>query len=226
MSPMRTRVEWSQLMSKTKTMMEYELKSRKGKIPINQEDYDAKLAELAELENLMGYSAPYSPTIPVELRAENRKVVHLPTMPALNSKAFISDIGAWYQRITDKLKEEPIFCTFTPMYEGVEIALVFMEGILVEAITRGSGLLGDAIHFPEEIKFVGDIDPKEVHAQGRVVLHGTVVMTKSDFAKLGKAYPSPAKLIHDKLTSYNQGTISSFNLEFTLIRPLPPHMSE
>jgi len=125
-------------------------------------DYDRLFRELEELERLHPeLDDPNSPTRRVggEPIEGFRQVHHLLPMLSIDdvfelSPAAIEETGAtsaqdelltFYQRLQKNLGREQIEVTVEPKIDGVAVALVYRDGKLEHAVTRGDGTTGDDI---------------------------------------------------------------------------------
>src|SRR4051812_13601101 len=74
-----------------------------------------------------------------------------------------------------------------PKLDGFSLALVYQEGRLAQAITRGDGTTGDDVTVL--VKALVDGVPEGVEAAGRVEVRGEAVMLRSTFAAYNQAPP-------------------------------------
>ncbi|WP_205698307.1 NAD-dependent DNA ligase LigA [Conexibacter sp. SYSU D00693] len=75
----------------------------------------------------------------------------------------------------------------TPKLDGLSLSLVYEDGALAYAATRGDGTIGELV--THAIKHVVPELPLEVPAQGRVEVRGEAVMLRSTFAAYNEAHP-------------------------------------
>jgi DNA ligase (NAD+) len=74
-----------------------------------------------------------------------------------------------------------------PKLDGLSLALVYADGRLVRAITRGDGTTGDDVTVL--VRALADGVPERVDARGRIEVRGEAVMLRSTFAAYNTAHP-------------------------------------
>ncbi len=110
-------------------------------------EFDTLLAELAELEReFPDYVLPHSPTQRVGGAPIRNFVTVLHARPMLSlgntyTKADLAEFDARIRRLT----EEPYTYVCELKYDGVSISLLYENGALVRAVTRGDGRQGDDV---------------------------------------------------------------------------------
>ncbi|MER6876497.1 NAD-dependent DNA ligase LigA, partial [Amycolatopsis sp. NPDC000673] len=74
-----------------------------------------------------------------------------------------------------------------PKLDGLSLALVYEDGRLARAVTRGDGTTGDDVTML--VRALTDGIPHQVGAPGRVEVRGEAVMLRSTFAAYNTAHP-------------------------------------
>lgn len=74
-----------------------------------------------------------------------------------------------------------------PKLDGLSLALVYEDGRLARAITRGDGTTGDDVTVL--VRALADGVPERVDAPGRIEVRGEAVMLRSTFAAYNTAHP-------------------------------------
>ena len=74
-----------------------------------------------------------------------------------------------------------------PKLDGLSLALVYEDGRLARAITRGDGTTGDDVTLL--VRALGDGIPERVDAPGRVEVRGEALMLRSTFTAYNEAHP-------------------------------------
>jgi DNA ligase (NAD+) len=85
----------------------------------------------------------------------------------------------------DRFPGQPV--VVMPKLDGLSLALVYEDGRLARAITRGDGTTGDDVTVL--IRALGDGIPDRVDAPGRVEVRGEAVMLRSTFAAYNAEHP-------------------------------------
>jgi DNA ligase (NAD+) len=160
---------------------------------ITDAEYDALLRELIDLERAHPeLAAPDSPT----QRVGGTPVSSLPNVrheiPLLSLENAYSpdELKAWVVRVADRLGRTPAFVCELKI-DGLSVSLVYEEGRLVRAATRGDGTTGEdvtpnvrTIHsIPLELK--NEI-PSKVKIPAVLEVRGEVYMSKKSFAALNE----------------------------------------
>ncbi len=144
---------------------------------ISDYDFDMKLRRLQELEGAHPeYYDPNSPTQRVggEVSKNFPTVVHEYPMYSLANSYSKEELQEWEKRL-HKLVDGPIEYTCELKYDGVSISLLYEDGQLIEAVTRGDGTQGDEVtHNVRTIRSVplklkGDY-PDRFYIRGEIVL--------------------------------------------------------
>jgi DNA ligase (NAD+) len=157
---------------------------------ISDSQYDQLFRELVDLESANpGVDRRHSPTQRVGAPPVEGFAAHTHERPMLSlDNAFSADeLGIFDQRIRQILDQEAIEYWVELKYDGLSLALIYEDGVLVTAATRGDGSAGEVV--TENAKTVQGIPLKlkgEAPA-GRCEVRGEVVMMKADFAKLNDA---------------------------------------
>src|SRR5439155_13673873 len=71
-------------------------------------------------------------------------VAHLVPMLSLDNAFHVGDLEAWAKRL-DRLVPEPVAFVGEPKLDGLAISLVYEQGRLVRAATRGDGVTGEDV---------------------------------------------------------------------------------
>jgi DNA ligase (NAD+) len=115
---------------------------------ISDYEYDQLFAELKELEE--GFPDLQSPTSPTQRVGGEpldglRQVEHAVPMLSLDNSYSREELSAWYARLCRELDHDPGALAAELKIDGVSISLVYVEGKLERAVTRGDGTVGDEV---------------------------------------------------------------------------------
>ena len=166
-----------------------ELYYQKNKSEISDYEFDQLLKKLDDLENeFPELKQPDSPTQRVggTITKEFENVVHQYPMLSLGNTYSKEELEEFDVRVAKGLEGEPYdyFCELK--FDGVSISLVYENGILIKAITRGDGVRGDNVianaktirSLPLKIK----LEP----IPSRFEVRGEVFLSKEVFKKLNQ----------------------------------------
>ena len=114
---------------------------------LSDADFDVRLRELEALEDdFPELRTPDSPTQKVggSVSTEFTAVDHLQRMESLDNAFTSEELGAWYARILREGIDAPaLLCELK--VDGLAINLLYEEGRLVRALTRGDGRTGEDV---------------------------------------------------------------------------------
>lgn len=144
---------------------------------------DQKYPDLANL-NFVTYRVGGEPL------ANFTKVTHKQRMLSLNDAFSFAELEAWQERIS-KLVPEKKFNYFCELkLDGLAISLIYRQGRLVQAATRGNGLVGEDV--TQNIKTIASI-PLILNASINIEVRGEVVMSHQTLKFLNKKYQKAGK---------------------------------
>lgn len=116
---------------------------------ISDAEYDRMMKELIELETAWpGFSSPDSPSARVGSPPLDKfdTVTHSVPMMSLDKGFSEQDLVSFDQRVRKLLNSETdVLYTAEPKIDGVAVELVYEDGVLTMASTRGDGVIGEVI---------------------------------------------------------------------------------
>jgi len=156
--------------------------------------YDSLMGELKTIEaqhpDLITSDSP-TQRVGSELLGGFKKVRHATRMLSLNDVFDIKEVEAWVVRI-DKLLPGRKHEFFTDIkMDGLACALIYEDGLLVQAVTRGDSFVGEDV--TQNVRTIASVplrlreaDGFENLLQGRLEIRGEIVMLKKDFEALNQ----------------------------------------
>ena len=190
--------------------------------------YDSLFAELKKLEAANpDLITPDSPTQRVgsELLGGFKRISHSSRMLSLNDVFDRDDVLAWVTRI-DKLlpgKKHEFFADIK--MDGLACALVYQDGLLVSAVTRGDSFIGEDVTM--NVRTIKNVPLRlmseagfEHFLVGRTEIRGEIVMLKSDFEQLNKQRVAAGEPEFANPRNLAAGTIRQLNPKLVAERPL------
>jgi DNA ligase (NAD+) len=161
---------------------------------ISDRQYDALFDELLELETRYPDAAlPHSPTKRVgsDLDNEFPEIPHPTPMLSLDKVYSAEDLEEWAEKIRRDAPGEISFVVEEKV-DGSTIVLHYERGVLVRAVTRGDGFVGNDI--TENVRTIRDL-PLRIPEGISSVFRGEIYIEKEDFKKLneetGNLYANP-----------------------------------
>ncbi len=191
---------------------------------ISDYDYDQLFAELLQLEkdnpSFLTEDSP-SQRVGGAAIAQFQKVAHRKPMLSLANSYSVEDILAFDQKIKKFLRtEEPIEYFAELKLDGLSMELVYEEGILVRALTRGDGNLGeDVTHNIKTIKTI-PLKLKTENPPKLLEVRGEVLIFKEDFLEMNRAYEEAGENIFANPRNAAAGTVRQLDPKIAAARPL------
>lgn len=151
---------------------------------ISDQEFDRLMYELQELEaKHPEYRDANSPTMRVgsDINKNFRQVVHRYPMLSLANTYSEIDVKEFYDRVKKGLEGEEFELCAELKFDGTSISLVYTDGKLTQAVTRGDGVRGDDV--TDNVKTIRCIPlvlppdkgyPREFEMRGEVLMSWTV----------------------------------------------------
>ena len=193
---------------------------------ISDFEFDAKLKELQELEAAHPeFYDPHSPTLRVggEITKNFPTIQHQFRMYSLDNSYDFNDLQDWHTRISKILETKDIEFVAELKYDGASISILFENGKLSQAVTRGDGFQGDEI--TANVKTIKDIP---LQLQGnfpeRFYMRGEIYLTHNNFNKINEerlaegydAFMNPRNTASGSLKLQDSGEVRKRNLSAVL----------
>ncbi len=153
---------------------------------ISDLQYDQLLAQLKQLEaehpHLVRADSP-TQRIGDEVIGELSQVKHRVPMLSIENTYSLQELAHFLHRVQKNLGSEPVEWVMELKIDGVAAAIIYEDGQLQRAVTRGNGEVGDDI--THNIRTIVDV-PLRLSGTPPAILEvrGEVYMTNSDLAKL------------------------------------------
>lgn len=170
---------------------------------ISDKEYDALYDRLVALERKTGIVLPYSPTqrIGGELLAGFEEHRHKSRLWSLDKAQNRDDLLAWYNR-AEKLRSEynarhpeqplpPLSFAVELKFDGLTLNLTYERGKLVQAATRGNGIVGESIL--AQVKTIKSVPLTIPYDEGTIEVQGEGIMNLSVMEEYNKTAEEPLK---------------------------------
>lgn len=155
---------------------------------ISDRQYDSLYAELVDLERRFPQLAtPESPTQRVGGKPLTafEQIEHRAPMLSLDNTYSKEEVANFYARMTRLLPNEKIPVVIEPKVDGVAVSLLYENGTLRYAATRGDGTVGDDI--TQNIRTIRSVPERLRGAAPKLLeVRGEVYMDKRGFEKLNE----------------------------------------
>lgn len=192
---------------------------------ISDYEYDQLFTKLKKLEEENpGLVTPDSPTQRVggEPLAAFRKANHRKPMLSLSNTYSTDDLQEFDERVRKFLEgahdEVTYFCE--PKFDGLAIELIYEDGLLVGALTRGDGTVGeDVLSNVKTIRAV-PMKLKSENPPTRLEVRGEILMFKQDFAKLNETQQEEGQQTFANPRNAAAGSVRQLDPRISASRPL------
>lgn len=155
---------------------------------ISDFEFDEKLKELQDLETAYPeFFDANSPTLRVGggITKNFPTVQHQFRMYSLDNSYDFDDLEDWEKRII-KTIDEPVEFVAELKYDGASISILYENGKLSQAVTRGDGFQGDEI--TNNVRTISDV-PLTLKGDfpNRFFIRGEIYLTRKNFDKINKS---------------------------------------
>lgn len=158
---------------------------------ISDQDFDQLFSLLKKHEQLYPqYLRDDSPTQRLVGQVQDgfNQATHLAPLLSLENTYNASDLEDSHKSIARVLNKQEITdrtYTIEPKYDGLSIELIYKEGMFVQAITRGDGLVGEDITL--NVKMIPSI-PQQLQGDvpSQLSVRGEIVMPKSVLSQINQ----------------------------------------
>ena len=183
-------------------------------------DYDALYERVKEFEkNNPSLIFPYSPTQNLETKSKIKgfegKSKHIQRMWSLDNVFDKTGLREWIEKI--EKNQENTFFMCDAKFDGASLNLKYENGLLIDAATRGDGVIGERIF--NRVKALNGI-PLEIPYKNKIEIRGEVVIDKNDFEKLNARMLREGKNIFANPRNAASGSMRQENLEIIKQRKL------
>ncbi len=115
------------------------------------------------------------------VRDEFSKAKHIRRMWSMEDVFDRDEVEGWLERIEKNVGACEYFCE--PKFDGASMNLLYENGKLVRAITRGDGVVGEEV--TDNVRTIRSV-PLSIDYDGLIEIRGEVVIRKDDFEKINE----------------------------------------
>lgn len=186
---------------------------------ISDYDYDLYLKELIELEEKYPhYKSKNSPTLKIGGIVLDKfdKYTHEVPMMSLSNVFNFDELKSFDERVKKEINE----CTYAMelKIDGLAISLVYENGSLVTAATRGDGSIGEDVTF--NVKTIKSV-PLKLNEDVSIVVRGEIFMPYSSFNELNRQreeeglelFRNPRNAAAGTIRQLDSGVVAKRNLD-------------
>ncbi len=189
---------------------------------ISDREFDEMMKKLQQLEaEHPEYADPHSPTQRVgsDLSKEFAQVAHRYPMLSLGNTYSEEDVKDFYERVARELNE-PFEIVAELKYDGLSISLIYEEGKLVQAVTRGDGTRGDDV--TANVRTIRSIPLKLIGSgyPAAFEIRGEVLLPWAEFDRLNKEREEQEEPLFANPRNAASGTLKQQNPAIVAARKL------
>lgn len=190
--------------------------------------YDSLMAELKTIEakhpELITMDSP-TQRVGSELLGGFKKVTHASRMLSLNDVFDVKEVEAWVERMDKVLPGQKHEFFADIKMDGLACSLVYEDGLLVQAVTRGDSFVGEDV--THNVRTIANVPLRlreakgfENFLEGRLEIRGEIVMLKKDFEALNDRQRKADKPEFANPRNLAAGTIRQLDPRLVAERPL------
>ena len=194
---------------------------------ISDFEFDQKMRELQDLEALHPeLDDPNSPSRRVgsDLSIEFKQVKHQYPMLSLGNTYSQSEVADFFDRVSRGLGGAPFEIVCELKYDGTSISLVYEEGRLVRAVTRGDGEKGDDV--TENVRTIRTI-PLILSGDGypsNFEIRGEILMPWASFEELNRKRAEQEEPLFANPRNAASGSLKQQNSKIVAERKLDSYL--
>ena len=193
---------------------------------ISDKAFDDKMRQLQDLEKLHPEMAdPNSPTMRVgsDLSKDFKQVYHQYPMLSLGNTYSESEVTDFYNRVKELLGNEEFEICCELKFDGTSISLVYEDGQLIQAVTRGDGEKGDDV--TDNVKTIRSI-PLVLHGDypQRFEIRGEILMPWVVFEELNREREAREEPLFANPRNAASGTLKLQNSSVVASRKLDAYL--
>lgn len=182
--------------------------------------YDQKMEELEKIEaqfpQLITPTSPTQRVIGQVLKGFN-EITHKEQMLSLSDVFNEDELVEWVNKVTTELNNPSLEFVAEMKIDGLAMSLVYEDGILQYAATRGDGRVGEDVTL--NVLTIPSI-PTRIPLKGRVEVRGEIYMPKASFNSLNKARSEAGEQLFANARNAASGSIRNLDTSVAKSRKL------
>ncbi|UTA49243.1 NAD-dependent DNA ligase LigA [Simiduia sp. 21SJ11W-1] len=187
-------------------------------------EYDRLMQQLQQLEAAHpDWVTPDSPSQRVGAKPMSAfaQIQHALPMLSLDNAFNAQDMRDFNKRLQDRLKStEEIEYACEPKLDGIAVSIVYRDGLLVQAATRGDGSTGEDI--TANVRTIGSVPLKLLgeHYPALLEVRGEIYMPKQGFERLNNLARERGEKLFVNPRNAAAGSLRQLDPKVTAARPL------
>ena len=185
---------------------------------ISDYEFDRLVEELKLLEDELGLENSSDSVIGADVKNTLfNKVKHVTPMMSLSNSYNADDIDRWKNNIINVTKNKDLNIIIEPKVDGLSISCIYKNGELVQASTRGDGLVGEDVTI--NAKKIRNI-PLKLKDPIDMEVRGEVYMRKIDFININKELETKGEKTYANPRNLASGTLRHLDSNIMIKRNL------
>ncbi|MFT5114870.1 MAG: DNA ligase (NAD+) [Parasphingorhabdus sp.] len=186
-------------------------------------EYDRLLRQLEALENQYpNLVQPFSPTRRVGARPDNgfQEVEHEMPMLSLSNAFDDEEVDDFHQRVCKNLNIENVSYAVEPKLDGLAISIIYAQGLLQRAATRGDGQTGEDV--TQNVRSISSI-PLKLRGENlpsRLEVRGEIFISRAGFEKLNERQTALGEKLYVNPRNAAAGSLRQLDPAISAQRPL------
>lgn len=151
------------------------------------------------------------------------KVKHAHPMLSMEDVFTVEEFASWYERIQKRTDQHDIELFSMPKLDGLAVSLVYEDGLLKTAATRGDGQIGEEV--TQNVRTIESVPlriemPKHAKSLSHVEVRGEIYFPLKAFDKLNKRLAKEGKSVLANPRNAAAGSIRQLDSSIAAARPL------
>ncbi len=193
----------------------------KAQPEISDQDFDALMKKLEALEEKHPeYVSPDSPTQQVggEPLSEFKTVAHQTPMLSIRNTYSEEELREFHKRLIKTLEIKDIDYVVQPKVDGVAISLIYQNGTLERAVTRGDGKQGDDV--TQNVKTIRSLKHSLNGAPTYLDIRGEIFLPNNGFLRMNREREEAGEAPFANPRNATAGTLKMLDPNIVQKRPL------
>lgn len=193
---------------------------------ISDQEFDALMHELIELESK--HPELYDPNSPTQrvgsdLQNDFASFAHQYPMLSLGNTYNRDDVREFYERVQQGLEGQDFEICCELKFDGLSISLIYEDGALVRALTRGDGVRGDDV--TANVRTISSIPLRlNGNVPARFEIRGEILMPWKSFDRLNEERERDGDPLFANPRNAASGTLKSKNSRVVAHRQLDAYL--
>jgi len=146
-----------------------------------------------------------------------QKIKHKYPMLSLEDIFSEQEFEEWLERIQKRIASAKFSFFVEPKFDGLAISIVYKNGILDYAATRGDGVTGEDV--TQNVKTMESV-PLSIPEKGIVEVRGEAIITKKNFERINKEQKRVGEKVYANSRNLGAGSIRQLDPKITASRKL------